>query len=98
MSMAGELRPTASHEVGTGREVLPGALSARIAPRVSQEESQGMTMPTECDQPFPVVRVSQIPTQQRAQRWLVEQLWGASSVGLIGRALISKPGWDSTWP
>ena len=50
-------------------------------------------MPTECEQPFPVMRVSEIPTQERAQRWLVEQLWGASSVGLIGGA----PKCSKTW-
>jgi len=46
-----------------------------------------------CDQPFPVVRVSEIPDQERAQRWLVDQLWGASSVGLIGGA----PKCSKTW-
>jgi len=52
-----------------------------------------MTMPVECDQPLPVVRVSEIPAHERAQRWLVEQLWGASSVGLIGGA----PKCSKTW-
>ena len=45
------------------------------------------------DPPLPVVRVGQIPTQQTPQRWLVEQLWGASSVGLIGGA----PKCSKTW-
>ena len=45
------------------------------------------------DPPLPVVRVGQIPTQETPQRWLVEQLWGASSVGLIGGA----PKCSKTW-
>jgi hypothetical protein len=52
-----------------------------------------MIMSVGCDQPFPVVRVSEIPDQERAQRWLVDQLWGASSVGLIGGA----PKCSKTW-
>ena len=42
---------------------------------------------------LPVVRVGEIPTQQQPQRWLVEQLWGASSVGVIGGA----PKCSKTW-
>ena len=34
-----------------------------------------------------------IPSDDHAQRWLVEQLWGASSVGLIGGA----PKCSKTW-
>ena len=45
------------------------------------------------DEPLPVVRVAEIPCQDRPQRWLVEQLWGASSVGLIGGA----PKCSKTW-
>ncbi len=44
-------------------------------------------------QPLPVVRVGEIPPEDRAQRWLVEQLWGESSVGLIGGA----PKCSKTW-
>jgi hypothetical protein len=42
---------------------------------------------------FPVVRVDQIPHEENAQRWLVEQLWGDSSVGVIGGA----PKCSKTW-
>lgn len=50
-------------------------------------------MPAECDQPLPVVRVGEIPSEENPQRWLVEQLWGASSVGVIGGA----PKCSKTW-
>ena len=43
--------------------------------------------------PLPVVRVGQIPREEQAQRWLVEQLWGDSSVGVIGGA----PKCSKTW-
>ena len=43
-------------------------------------------MIAQCETPLPVVRVAEIPDQERPQRWLVDQLWGASSVGLIGGA------------
>jgi len=36
--------------------------------------------------PLPVVRVGQIPEEDAGQRWLVEQLWGDSAVGIIGGA------------
>jgi len=42
---------------------------------------------------LPVVRVGDIPSQENPQRWLVEQLWGASSVGVIGGA----PKCSKTW-
>ena len=42
---------------------------------------------------LPVVRVAEISCQDRPQRWLVDQLWGASSVGLIGGA----PKCSKTW-
>jgi len=50
-----------------------------------------MVLPRE--EPLPVVRVAEISCQDRPQRWLVEQLWGASSVGLIGGA----PKCSKTW-
>jgi hypothetical protein len=43
--------------------------------------------------PLPVVRVADIPSQDTPRRWLVEQLWGASSVGVIGGA----PKCSKTW-
>ena len=45
------------------------------------------------NQTLPVVRIGEIPTQEQPQRWLVEQLWGASSVGVIGGA----PKCSKTW-
>ncbi len=50
-------------------------------------------MRVECNQPLPVVRVGEIPSEENAPRWLVEQLWGASSVGVIGGA----PKCSKTW-
>lgn len=52
-----------------------------------------MKVSVECQQLLPVVRVGEIPSQENAQRWLVEQLWGESSVGLIGGA----PKCSKTW-
>jgi hypothetical protein len=40
-----------------------------------------------------VVRVAEIPEENHPQSWLVEQLWGASSVGVIGGA----PKCSKTW-
>jgi hypothetical protein len=45
------------------------------------------------DAPLPVVRVDQIPREENPQRWLVEELWGDSSVGVIGGA----PKCSKTW-
>lgn len=42
---------------------------------------------------LPVVRVDQIPREEEAQRWLVDPLWGESSVGVIGGA----PKCAKTW-
>ena len=42
---------------------------------------------------LPVVRVGEIPREDQPRRWLVEQLWGDSSVGLIGGA----PKCSKTW-
>src|SRR5271170_6396100 len=50
-------------------------------------------MPVSADQSLPVVRVGEIRSQESAQRWLVEELWGASSVGVIGGA----PKCAKTW-
>jgi hypothetical protein len=43
--------------------------------------------------PLPVVRVDQIPREENAQRWLVDELWSDSSVGVIGGA----PKCSKTW-
>jgi RecA-family ATPase len=50
-------------------------------------------MPGVDDQLLPVLRVGEIPHQDQTQRWLVEQLWGDSSVGVIGGA----PKCSKTW-
>jgi hypothetical protein len=50
-------------------------------------------MVSECNQPLSVVRVGEIPHENNVQRWLVEQLWGESSVGVIGGA----PKCSKTW-
>jgi AAA domain len=50
-------------------------------------------MPVSTDQPLPVVRVGEIASEESAQRWLVEGLWGARSVGVIGGA----PKCAKTW-
>lgn len=42
---------------------------------------------------LPVVRVGEIPHEDHAPRWLVEPLWGESSVGVIGGA----PKCAKTW-
>ncbi len=42
---------------------------------------------------LPVVRVGDIVTEENTQRWLIEQLWGASAVGVIGGA----PKCSKTW-
>ena len=59
----------------------------------AQEESEGVKMPVNADQVLPVVRVGEIASEENAQRWLVEELWGASSVGVIGGA----PKCAKTW-
>ena len=50
-------------------------------------------MHVESDHPLPVVRVGEIPIEDNGDRWLVEQLWGDSSVGVIGGA----PKCSKTW-
>jgi len=50
-------------------------------------------MPINAEQSLPVVRVGDIRSEQSAQRWLVEELWGARSVGVIGGA----PKCAKTW-
>lgn len=52
-----------------------------------------MAMHTPADPLLPVVRVGEIPNDTQAQRWLIEDLWGASSVGVIGGA----PKCSKTW-
>ena len=42
---------------------------------------------------LPVVRVADIVTEENPQRWLIDQLWGAAAVGVIGGA----PKCSKTW-
>jgi hypothetical protein len=50
-------------------------------------------MPATVNQVLPVVRVGDLPSGEDAPRWLVEGLWGAQSVGVIGGA----PKCAKTW-
>jgi RecA-family ATPase len=50
-------------------------------------------MPVTSDQVLPVVRVGELPDEELAERWLVEELWCAQSVGVIGGA----PKCAKTW-
>lgn len=50
-------------------------------------------MPSRLTEGLPVVRVGQIARTENAPRWLVEGLWGAQSVGVIGGA----PKCAKTW-
>jgi len=50
-------------------------------------------MATSGEQVLPVVRVAELPSEELAERWLVEQLWCAQSVGVIGGA----PKCAKTW-
>jgi RecA-family ATPase len=50
-------------------------------------------MPANADQVLPVLRVAEIPSDEIAERWLVEELWCTNSVGVIGGA----PKCAKTW-
>jgi len=50
-------------------------------------------MPANADQVLPVLRVAEIPSDEIAERWLVEGLWCTNSVGVIGGA----PKCAKTW-
>jgi hypothetical protein len=52
-----------------------------------------MKMSINGEQLLPMVRVAEISNEENTQRWLVEQLWGESSVGVIGGA----PKCSKTW-
>src|SRR5271157_2165090 len=73
--------------------MLSRGLSAEAGPPRAQEESEGVKMPVAVNQLLPVVRVGEIPSVDDAPRWLVEGLWGANSVGVIGGA----PKCAKTW-
>src|SRR5271169_6534310 len=73
--------------------MFPGGVPAAELTPGAQEESEGVKMPVNADQVLPVVRVGEIPSNEIAERWLVEELWCASSVGVIGGA----PKCAKTW-
>jgi hypothetical protein len=73
--------------------MFPGGLSAQAITSSDQEESEGLKMSLNGDQSLAVVRVGEIKSEDNARRWLVEELWGASSVGVIGGA----PKCAKTW-
>jgi AAA domain-containing protein len=50
-------------------------------------------MPISAEQLLPVVRVGEIADDEVAERWLVEQLWCARSVGVLGGAPKSAKTW-----
>jgi AAA domain len=45
------------------------------------------------DPALPVVRIGEVPREENEPRWLIDGLWGASSVGVIGGA----PKCSKTW-
>jgi hypothetical protein len=45
-----------------------------------------MTAPRTVRPVLPVVRVGEIPQDEAPRRWMIEGLWGASAVGLVGGA------------
>src|ERR1700688_3108256 len=73
--------------------MLPRGLSVEERTPRAQEESEGVKMPMSAEQLLPVVRVGEIAEDELAERWLVEQLWCARSVGVIGGAPKSAKTW-----
>src|SRR5262245_52452857 len=73
--------------------MLPGGLSVPEFASRAEEESEGVKMPVSADQGLRVVRVGEIAQRESGQGWLVEGLWGASSVGVVGGA----PKCAKTW-
>lgn len=51
--------------------------------------------PADDESVFPVLRAADIPHEETPRRWLIEGLWGASSVGLVGGAPKSLKTWTS---
>src|SRR5512145_1737128 len=62
-------------------------------PAPHRGRKRGWPMHAEQTQSLPVVRIGDLPREQNGQRWLVEHLWGVSSVGVIGGA----PKCSKTW-
>src|SRR5271166_2876794 len=73
--------------------MLPRGLSAEERTPRPEEEREGVTMAMSGEQVLPVVRVAELPSDEIAERWLVEQLWCAHSVGVIGGAPKSAKTW-----
>jgi RecA-family ATPase len=44
---------------------------------------------------FPVMRAAEIPLEEAPRRWLIEGLWGAASVGIVGGTPKSLKTWAS---
>ena len=95
MIMGAELRPMAwrAEVARLDEKAYLEVYEPRDALPRSEEESEGMMMSTNADQVLPVVRVGEIESELGGQRWLVEELWGARSVGVIGGA----PKCAKTW-
>src|SRR3972149_4946483 len=66
---------------------------SRTGPARRRARKRRRAMPSESDPLLPVVRVGEIDGQDNTPRWLVEQLWGESAVGVIGGA----PKCSKTW-
>ena len=67
---------------------LPGFDGPRVEPPPGPRK-----MSVSADSTLPVVRVGEIPDEDPGARWLVEGLWGAHAVGVIGGA----PKCAKTW-
>jgi hypothetical protein len=52
-------------------------------------------MATDDESLFPVLRAADIPREETPRRWLIEGLWAASAVGLIGGSPKSLKTWTS---
>src|SRR5207302_8191437 len=94
MTMSAELLAYGmAHEVQQLDEKFYLEVFQAKLPRPAAKKKAAVKMPAVDDQLLPVVRVGDIPHQDQAQRWLVEHLWGESSVGVIGGA----PKCSKTW-
>jgi len=50
-------------------------------------------METKTHSPLPVLRIGEIPPEEVPRRWMIEGLWGAAAVGIIGGAPKSCKSW-----
>lgn len=51
--------------------------------------------PADDESLFPVLRAADIPREEAPRRWLIEGLWGASAVGIVGGTPKSLKTWTS---